>query len=262
GLPHRDHVGGVVPVDQALHLLPDQPVLVAIEVVLPDDVGDLVEGAVVEQQAADHRLFRLDRVRRHPQRQDLGIRLGRRRFGHLGQGFGHGSRLLEGGRSGPPSLRRAGPRVIRSGGRDDRDGTGNENTKGALRAPFVHWRRSGDQLWSPSTDTLISVSTSTCGATSTLYSPIALIGPSGMRIIARGTSKPSRSSASAIRAGVTDPNRRPSTPARSVICTVWPDSRSASARAAASLSACAFSSSARRASNSLIAFSVARLALP
>jgi hypothetical protein len=74
-------------------------VLVAIEILLADDVGDLVEGAVVQQQAAQHRLLGLDRVRRHAKREDLGVRPGRRRFGDPGQGFGHGAGLLDGVRT-------------------------------------------------------------------------------------------------------------------------------------------------------------------
>ena len=59
---------------------------------------------------------------------------------------------------------------------------------------------------------------------------------------------------------VTEPNRRPSTPAFCVMWTVRPLIFSPSACAAASLSAAAFSSSARLSSNSLIAVSVARRA--
>ena len=58
----------------------------------------------------------------------------------------------------------------------------------------------------------------------------------------------------------TDPNRRPSTPAFCVMCTVRPFIFSPRACAAASFSAAAFSSSARLTSNSLIADSVARRA--
>ena len=49
----------------------DQPVLVAVEVAVGQQVADAVPGAVVEQQAAEHALFGLDRVRRHAQLRDL-----------------------------------------------------------------------------------------------------------------------------------------------------------------------------------------------
>src|SRR6187431_3068020 len=81
-----------------------------------------------------------------------------------------------------------------------------------------------------------------------------------MRMPALGTSKPSFFRPSEMSAFVTEPNRRPSTPAFCVIDTVLPFSFSARGCAAASLSAATFSSSARLASNSLIATSVARRA--
>ena len=62
-----DHVGGMAALDQARNLLPDQPVVVAVEVFIAQQVGHAVEGLVVQQQSAEHRLFGLDRMRRHPQ---------------------------------------------------------------------------------------------------------------------------------------------------------------------------------------------------
>jgi hypothetical protein len=51
----------------------DATVIVAIEVGLGDEIADLVEGVVVEQQAADQRLLGLDRMRRYLERQELRI---------------------------------------------------------------------------------------------------------------------------------------------------------------------------------------------
>jgi len=59
---------------------------------------------------------------------------------------------------------------------------------------------------------------------------------------------------------VTEPNRRPSTPAFCSTVSVCPASFSLSVCAETSLSAAAFSRSVRRSSNSLIAASVARRA--
>ena len=49
----------------------DQPVLVAVEVGVGEQVADAVPGAVVEQQAAEHALLGLDRMRRDAQLRDL-----------------------------------------------------------------------------------------------------------------------------------------------------------------------------------------------
>jgi hypothetical protein len=63
----------------------DAAVVVAVEVLRGDQVGDLVEGVVIEQQAAQQRLLRLDRMRRHAQREQLrvvGLVAERFRLGH------------------------------------------------------------------------------------------------------------------------------------------------------------------------------------
>ncbi len=49
----------------------DQTVLVAVEVVVGEHVADTVPRAVVEQQAAEHALLGLDRVRRDAQARDF-----------------------------------------------------------------------------------------------------------------------------------------------------------------------------------------------
>jgi hypothetical protein len=54
-LEHGDHVGRLAGVDQRAPMaLKDQPVLVAVEVAVGQQVGGAVPGAVVEQQAAQH----------------------------------------------------------------------------------------------------------------------------------------------------------------------------------------------------------------
>ena len=45
---------------QLSDVLPDQAVIVAVEIVVTDDVGNIFPGAVVEEHAADDRLLRLD----------------------------------------------------------------------------------------------------------------------------------------------------------------------------------------------------------
>ena len=61
-----------------------------------------------------------------------------------------------------------------------------------------------------------------CGATVTVCSPTVFSGPFGMRTCALATLKSMRLSASATSALVTEPNRRPSTPAFCVMWTVRP----------------------------------------
>ena len=51
----------------------DQPVRLAVEIGLAERIADAVGSFVVEQQAAQHRLLRLDRVRRQLQRFDFAI---------------------------------------------------------------------------------------------------------------------------------------------------------------------------------------------
>ena len=63
----------------------DQLVVATIEILVGEDVGDAVEGVGRKHQSAEHRLFGLHRLRRHPQLLDaaVGARLPmeRRRIG-------------------------------------------------------------------------------------------------------------------------------------------------------------------------------------
>jgi len=65
---HRDHVGGSAGLDQLRDVAPDAAVVVPVEVPGRDQVGDAVECLVVEEQPAEERLLRLDRVRRNLER--------------------------------------------------------------------------------------------------------------------------------------------------------------------------------------------------
>ena len=119
-----------------------------------------------------------------------------------------------------------------------------------------------DYSTAATTATVILATASVCSATSTSYSPTALKGPSGRRTLALAASTPAARIASAMSALVTEPNKRPSTPAFCATVMVWPSSFSWRACASAKISACLASSSARRASNSCRLAAVARLALP
>src|SRR5437899_5537687 len=83
-----------------------------------------------------------------------------------------------------------------------------------------------------------------------------------MRIADFSTANPSAFNASTISTFVTEPNRRPSTPAFCVMFTVVPSSLAACSCAVASFAAAAASSSARFASSILMFSGVARFALP
>ena len=108
--------------------------------------------------------------------------------------------------------------------------------RGAKRGRSSPVSRSGRlRLVSPRTTTFTSTTTSVCGATVTVCSPTVFSGPLGMRTCAFATLKSMRLSASAMSALVTEPNRRPSTPAFCVMWTVRPLIFSPSACAAASL---------------------------
>ena len=84
----------------------------------------------------------------------------------------------------------------------------------------------------------------------------------GIRIAAFSMANPSAFSASTMSTLVTEPNRRPSTPAFCVTLTIVPSSFAACSCAAPSLAAAAASSSARFASSSLMFSGVARFAFP
>ena len=104
---------------------------------------------------------------------------------------------------------------------------------------------------SPSTVTVMCTTTSVCSATFSGCSPTCFSGPCGMRIVAFSTSKPCAFSASTMSALVTEPNRLAVDARFLRDLARWPSSFAASSCAAASCSRCAFSSSARLASNQL-----------
>ena len=63
-----NNVRGLAGLDEAQQLLIDQAMIGAIEISLGDVVADLVPRVIVEQQTAEQRLLRLDRMRRQTQR--------------------------------------------------------------------------------------------------------------------------------------------------------------------------------------------------
>ena len=70
-LEYGDHVGRLGRVDQRADRCVDQPMLVAVEVAVGQQVAGAVPRAVVEQQTAEHALLGFDRVRRNAQSSDF-----------------------------------------------------------------------------------------------------------------------------------------------------------------------------------------------
>jgi hypothetical protein len=62
---HR--IAGLVALDESRGGAEDQPVVIAVEIIGVDPVGDLVPGGRIDHQAAENRLLGLDRMRRQPQ---------------------------------------------------------------------------------------------------------------------------------------------------------------------------------------------------
>jgi hypothetical protein len=83
---HSHHVGRPATLDQLADMAKNPPVIVAIKIAFTDDIRNAIPSAVIEQQAADQRLFRLDRMRRQTQGRDFEIggggRLKRTNIGH------------------------------------------------------------------------------------------------------------------------------------------------------------------------------------
>src|SRR6266851_2076397 len=64
---------GLAALDQSGNVAEDAAVVVPIEIAVGHDVADLVEGAVVDQEAPEHRLLCVDRMRRNLEIQQLGF---------------------------------------------------------------------------------------------------------------------------------------------------------------------------------------------
>ena len=62
-----DGIAGLAALDQAGDGFENQPMIVAVEILGDDAVGDLVPGRGVQHQPAEHGLLRLDRMRRQAQ---------------------------------------------------------------------------------------------------------------------------------------------------------------------------------------------------
>jgi hypothetical protein len=57
-------------------VLEDHPVVIAVEIVLVDEIGDPVPRRVIEQETAEYRLLGFDRMGRYAERIELGIGTG------------------------------------------------------------------------------------------------------------------------------------------------------------------------------------------
>src|SRR5882724_4406073 len=84
-LVDSDHVGRLALFDETGNVAENPPVIVPIKVIAADIVAHLVEGAVVDEQPPQHRLLRVDRVRRQLEVEKLGI------GGGLGRSLSHES---------------------------------------------------------------------------------------------------------------------------------------------------------------------------
>ena len=72
-LEHRHRVGRLAGVDESADRREDQSVVVAIEVIGADQIGNAVPSGVVEKQSAEHGLLGFDGMRRRAHRRKLGI---------------------------------------------------------------------------------------------------------------------------------------------------------------------------------------------
>ncbi len=72
-LGQRHHIQRAAAADQLRHCVVDETMLIAIEVVGHQPLGDRIPGAVVQHQAAKHRLLGLQRIGRHLERCRLAI---------------------------------------------------------------------------------------------------------------------------------------------------------------------------------------------
>ncbi len=173
-LVHGDHVGGLAGVDQLGNGRKNQLVLVAVKVVLDQQIAYAVPGVVVQQQATEHARLGLDGMRRHAQLRDFAV-IGRGKValgGH--ESIRHG---VPWGWPGMLVLRR--PPVI---------------GQPCGQAVEMQWQKQKtarrrlldgagrDQAVSPYTETVNSTTTSVCNATLTVLSPMVLMWPLGRRI--------------------------------------------------------------------------------
>src|SRR5690606_28831821 len=75
GFVYRDDVGGARQIDEPRNMLPDQAVVVAIEVVFHQHVADAVKGGIVQQQATEHGLLGFNGMGGNPQVIELRVAL-------------------------------------------------------------------------------------------------------------------------------------------------------------------------------------------
>ena len=86
-LRHRQRIGRLVMLDQLGDVLENRTVIAAVKIRFGDHIADAIPGHVVEQQPAQHRLLRLDRMRRRARGFELRI------LGERGDDLDHGGYL-------------------------------------------------------------------------------------------------------------------------------------------------------------------------
>ena len=212
-LEDGDHVGRLAGVDQRADGGVDQPVLVAVEVAVGQQVAGAVPGAVVEQQAAEHALFGLDRVRRHAQPGDLVVARrrapGSRESKMADMAFDHRAAMR------PVACAQACGQPVAQLWKSRSLRAGPQMKKGRRSRPFASQRRQSPsvRLRRPPAP-LTSTTTSVCG--DDRHGVLAdglqrAVGHAHLRL--RDLEADACSAPSAMSALVTEPNRRPSTPA-------------------------------------------------
>ena len=61
---HREDIGRFIVFDQLGNMPIDAAMIVAVKIFIADDIADTIPRLVIQQQAAEYRLLRLDRMRR------------------------------------------------------------------------------------------------------------------------------------------------------------------------------------------------------
>ena len=166
GLGHGNRISRRVVIDETRHLTPDGTMVATVKIRLANQVGHPLPSAVVEHQSAQHRLLRLDGVRWKFQSRQFGIHC-------------HSLKI---------NLPLAVSTLLKRGG-DSRGAFYTPTPTHDLRpqnkkpADPVNGRRAfwGQRAYSGRIVTVISTRTSECSARVSVLSPMALIGPVGIR---------------------------------------------------------------------------------
>ena len=81
----RQYIGRLIALEQLGHVLPNDPMVMPIEVVFAHDITDPLPGGVIEHDGTKHRLLSLNRMRGYPERSNFAIEgKGSNRFGLCG----------------------------------------------------------------------------------------------------------------------------------------------------------------------------------